>query len=99
MSNPWAWTRFFTVGLTLFVAAFCAWGALAPHIHPLANCTPPADAHGWEPRLRVVPHHPRLYPTRGNFRREPATVEPQAGLAVLERPCRSSSCGAIVLVS
>jgi hypothetical protein len=40
MSNPWAWTRFFTVGLTIFVAAFCAWGALAPHIHALASMAP-----------------------------------------------------------
>lgn len=40
MSNPWAWTRFFTVGLTIFVAAFCAWGALAPHIRALASMAP-----------------------------------------------------------
>ena len=29
---PWKWTRRFAVGLTLSVAAFSAWGALAPHI-------------------------------------------------------------------
>ena len=29
---PWKWTRRFAVGLTISVAAFSAWGALAPHI-------------------------------------------------------------------
>lgn len=30
--TPWRWTRRFAVGLTISVAAFSAWGALAPHI-------------------------------------------------------------------
>lgn len=35
MGTPWKWTRRFAVGLTVSVAAFSAFGALAPHI-PMA---------------------------------------------------------------
>jgi hypothetical protein len=40
---PWKWTRRFAVGLTISVAAFSAWGALAPHI-PIATTTAPMAA-------------------------------------------------------
>lgn len=38
---PWKWTRRFAIGLTVSVAAFSIWGALAPHI-PMPE---------WAPRL------------------------------------------------
>lgn len=40
---PWKWTRRFAVGLTISVAAFSAWGALAPHI-PMAEQAAPMAA-------------------------------------------------------
>ncbi len=40
---PWQWTRRFAVGLTVSVAAFSAWGALAPHI-PMADWAAPTAA-------------------------------------------------------
>ncbi len=40
---PWQWTRRFAVGLTISVAAFSAWGALAPHI-PMAAWAAPMAA-------------------------------------------------------
>jgi len=41
--NPWKWTRRFAVGLTVSVAAFSAFGALAPHI-PMAPTWAPIAA-------------------------------------------------------
>lgn len=41
--NPWKWTRRFAVGLTISVAAFSAFGALAPHI-PMAAWAAPTAA-------------------------------------------------------
>ena len=41
--NPWKWTRRFAVGLTISVAAFSAFGALAPHI-PMAPTWAPIAA-------------------------------------------------------
>lgn len=40
---PWKWTRRFAIGLTISVAAFSAWGALAPHI-PMAAWAAPMAA-------------------------------------------------------
>ena len=40
---PWTWTRRFAVGLTISVAAFSAWGALAPHI-PMDDWAAPLAA-------------------------------------------------------
>ena len=40
---PWKWTRRFAVGLTISVALFSAWGALAPHI-PMAEWAAPMAA-------------------------------------------------------
>jgi hypothetical protein len=42
---PWKWTRRFAVSLTISVAAFSAWGALAPHI-PMASHGAPMAAGG-----------------------------------------------------
>jgi hypothetical protein len=39
---PWKWTRRFAVGLTISVAAFSAWGAVAPHIPMAAGAAPMA---------------------------------------------------------
>lgn len=41
--RPWKWTRRFAVGLTVSVAGFSAFGALAPHI-PMAAWVPPTAA-------------------------------------------------------
>jgi hypothetical protein len=41
--TPWKWTRRFAVGLTVSVAGFSAFGALAPHI-PMENWVPPLAA-------------------------------------------------------
>jgi hypothetical protein len=43
VGNPWKWTRRFAVGLTVSVAAFSAFGALAPHI-PMAKDWAPIAA-------------------------------------------------------
>ena len=40
---PWKWTRRFAVGLTMSVAVFSAWGALAPHI-PMPDWATPTAA-------------------------------------------------------
>jgi hypothetical protein len=41
--EPWKWTRRFSVGLTVSVAAFSAWGALAPHIPTAQQWAPMAS--------------------------------------------------------
>lgn len=43
VGRPWKWTRRFAVGLTVSVAGFSAFGALAPHI-PMEAWAPPLAA-------------------------------------------------------